>query len=308
MVLTSSKWGLFGMAKPKPKRSHSNTSARRRSQRSGLSWPALPNGNRAGPAPLPKPSLCRTIPAQCPRSAIRKVSTSANSARQRAERRKTGEIRRKTESLANNFSPARMLFFGPNSAPRLGRIPLNESWRVLGVQIPLSPAGQSAVSGATWAASTPPDTSCAYDLIKGLAAMRVYTAIRPRLGAGPATGVIAALLVESGGTIRYQPTSASAAAGGDSCARLYRRDFICRDSQSTCFGLRCHRGVERRDTTLRATVWQSDQEVSETWTPKRRRRIVRGTAGLRRNPACIGNSDIEWAVCRARFLSDALES
>ena len=39
----------------------------------------------------------------------------------------TGEIRSRAESQANKFSPARMLLFGPNSAPNSGRISLIQS-------------------------------------------------------------------------------------------------------------------------------------------------------------------------------------
>ena len=47
----------------------------------------------------------------------------------------TGESRNRAEFQANRFSPARMLFFGPNSAPISGRIPPIEACAVPGVRI-----------------------------------------------------------------------------------------------------------------------------------------------------------------------------
>jgi len=51
----------------------------------------------------------------------------------------TGEIPTGAEFQANRFSPARMLFFGPNSAPSSGRIPPTEVLAVPGVLIRPSP-------------------------------------------------------------------------------------------------------------------------------------------------------------------------
>jgi hypothetical protein len=55
----------------------------------------------------------------------------------------TGETKSGAESEANKFSAAPMLFFWPNSAPNLGRIPSIESRRVSEVQISLSPPAQN---------------------------------------------------------------------------------------------------------------------------------------------------------------------
>jgi len=49
-------------------------------------------------------------------------------------------------SKANKFSPAPMLFFGPNSAPNSGRIPPLESRRVSGVRIRPSPPASPYLS------------------------------------------------------------------------------------------------------------------------------------------------------------------
>src|SRR5271169_6266414 len=54
--------------------------------------------------------------------------------------KRTGESRSRAESQANKFSPARMLFVGPNSAPNSGQIVPIETLAAPGVRIhPASP-------------------------------------------------------------------------------------------------------------------------------------------------------------------------
>jgi len=55
-----------------------------------------------------------------------------------------GEAKGRAESHVNNISAAVMLFFDPNRAKRLGRIPPLECRRVSGVQIPLAPAASQS--------------------------------------------------------------------------------------------------------------------------------------------------------------------
>jgi hypothetical protein len=53
--------------------------------------------------------------------------------------KRTGESRSRAESQANKFSPARMLFIGPNSAPNSGRIAPIETLAAPGVRIHPAP-------------------------------------------------------------------------------------------------------------------------------------------------------------------------
>lgn len=62
----------------------------------------------------------------------------------------TGELQRKAESMANIFSPARMLLFGPNSAPNSRRIPPIEALAAPGVRIHPSPPNSLACFHTIW--------------------------------------------------------------------------------------------------------------------------------------------------------------
>ena len=54
---------------------------------------------------------------------------------------------KRAEFQANKISPARLLFFGPNSGPNLGRIPSTKALAVPGVRIPPSPPASPRVCG-----------------------------------------------------------------------------------------------------------------------------------------------------------------
>jgi hypothetical protein len=83
--------------------------------------------------------------AECPRRTdsnskpSSRVQTSPDSEHQFDEMKGTGEIRSRAEPQPNKFSPAPMLFFGPNSAPNSGRIPPRYTLVAPRVRIPPSP-------------------------------------------------------------------------------------------------------------------------------------------------------------------------
>jgi len=83
--------------------------------------------------------------AECPRGTdsnskpSSRVRTSPDFEHQSDEMKGTGEIRSRAEPQPNKFSPAPMLFFGPNSAPNSGRIPTRYTLVAPGVRIPPSP-------------------------------------------------------------------------------------------------------------------------------------------------------------------------
>ena len=94
--------------------------------------------------------------AECPRRTdsnskpSSRVRTSPDSEHQFDEMKGTGEIRSRAEPQPNKFSPAPMLFFGPNSAPNSGRIPPRYTLVAPGVRIPPSPPHSLACFPTLW--------------------------------------------------------------------------------------------------------------------------------------------------------------